>query len=994
MISKFLKVLNTPASCREKGDILILTIIFMFLGFVIITPLVCFMGTGVKTGTVYNNKSAALYAADAGIEDAKWHIKYDQLTGKFSDYDPPYDSYDFITPWAYELPLEDGQPEINNQDVTITLNNVWIPKDITTPDKATANGIINDTRLMVAGGGYNLYSYSVAITYNAGAGEDLQVDTLGVWLPPGYTYKANSSNLGSNPETEPYQGGQSVIWTFSPAVDFTSLPGANPTDSPMTATITFDYYLNGATPTLNDAKPDSVSWINTSNVDGLSFCWDNTVKVFHVTSAAGGTIVETYLAKSELRKMGGAVNGDYFATGARLMKDTAFVPDGVRDTLCNGSATVGPPNPAGADNGIPQDANIAASYLYWGTWFRNNTGRFTSLLNDDCSDFFSTGGYFDNGSGWNKFIYNIPSSYYCFTAHYPSDTPDSARLLTEHNSLDLHSYASSTYITAISWEQWVSDFTSIYPLNPDTCSNFNAWDRPSDSSWIKPTGSNYFRGHYQTGATNRVLPLLYGMDLSSYDPNTVTISWSQWESSIASGDGLNFELSSDGGATWSSPIKAFDYSDLALGNIGTSPSTFTYTLTTSAYLTNNFKIRFSLVGFSASGHYAYIDNIAVNVPAPTYSSDDKLEFAISNDAGVTWSNYITAFTGDKIGTSGFASTAAFQFNIPVNYLTQFFKVKLHIVGFNGPGQYCNVRNIRISALNPDTGLTFKINNGGGDKIVYFDTDGNPADSLSPTDQIVSTRTQALITYSYSTSSSPTLNGFAYSCFRDITAIVREYAEQPVDPATNYNAHATYSAIGDLGDTGQQLSHAGWSLVNIFTSPETLGHQLYLYDTFFGSRQDTNGVHVDWDGDGLPMGTISGFLVPPQIPGELNAAKVTCFVTEGDDALTGDYFAMNDEPLWDGTTSNGNDSNTPENIWNGKSHILGSADGVDIDTPGINPTLSPPQYITWASNILQPGNTSADIDLYTESDYWFMVYMILSFRSETTTGGSLSYLIQN
>ncbi len=985
MMNKLLKVLRTPTGRREKGDILILTMIFMFLGFVIITPLVCFMGTGVKTGTVYNNKSAALYAADAGIEDAKWHIKYDQLTGKFSDYDPPYDSYDFVTPWFYELPHEGGQPVINNQEVTITLNNVWIPKDIAAPDKATANGIINSTKLMLAGGAYNTSSYSVVITYSPESGENLKINTVGIWLPPGFTYKSNSSNLGSNPATQPYQGGQSVIWTFSPAVNFTSLPGANPTDTPMTSTITFDYYLNGATPTLNDARPDAVSWINTSNVDGLSYCWDNTVKVFHVTSTAGGTTVETYLAKSELRKMGGAVNGDYFATGARLMKDTNIPADGVRDTLCNGSATIGPPNPAGADNGIPQDANIAASYLYWGTWYRNTTGKFTGLLSDNCSDFYSSGGNFDNGSGWNIFTYDIPAPLSYFSGHYPTDTPESARLLTEHNSLDLRTYASSAYITALSWEQWVSDFTSIYPLNPDTCGNFNFWT--AGNAWA--VSSNRFRGHSNT---NNNLTLTRVIDLSSYSSSAVTVSWDQWvgygSTPPGASDGLDFAFSSDG-TNYSSAIQAFR------GNIGTSAVHHTYTVP-SQYLTSNFKMKFSLVGFSGSNQYCYIDNISVNVPAPTYSSADKLEFALSNDAGVTWSNYITAFTGDKIGTSGFASTAAFQFNIPVNYLTQFFKLKLRVVGFNNPGQYCNVRNIRISALNPDTGLTFKINNGsgGGDKIVYFDSDGNPADSTNPANQIVSTRTQALITYSYSTTSSPTLNGFAYSCFRDITAIVRKYAEQPVDPATNYNAHGTYTGVGDLGDTGQQLSHAGWSLVNIFTSPETLGHQLYLYDDYFGSYQNTNGVHIDWDGDGLEGGSISGFLVPPQIPGEVNAAKVTCFVTEGDDALTGDYFAMNSHELWDGSTSTGNSINTPENIWNGKSYVLGSADGVDIDTPGINPTLSPPQYITWASNILQPGNTSADIDLYTESDYWFMVYMILSFRSETTTGGSLSYLIQN
>jgi hypothetical protein len=61
----------------------------------------------------------------------------------------------------------------------------------------------------------------------------------------------------------------------------------------------------------------------------------------------------------------------------------------------------------------------------------------------------------------------------------------------------------------------------------------------------------------------------------------------------------------------------------------------------------------------------------------------------------------------------------------------------------------------------------------------------------------------------------------------------------------------------------------------------------------------------------------------------------------------------------------------------------TADGVDVDT----------FYITWASNLLQAGATSAEIDLPTLDDSWNLVYIILSFRSETTTGGTITYLIR-
>jgi hypothetical protein len=50
-------------------------------------------------------------------------------------------------------------------------------------------------------------------------------------------------------------------------------------------------------------------------------------------------------------------------------------------------------------------------------------------------------------------------------------------------------------------------------------------------------------------------------------------------------------------------------------------------------------------------------------------------------------------------------------------------------------------------------------------------------------------------------------------------------------------------------------------------------------------------------------------------------------------------------------------------------------------------------ILWESGLLQPGATSAHIDLPTQTDQWNFVYMILSFRSSVTSGGTISYLIK-
>ena len=175
------------------------------------------------------------------------------------------------------------------------------------------------------------------------------------------------------------------------------------------------------------------------------------------------------------------------------------------------------------------------------------------------------------------------------------------------------------------------------------------------------------------------------------------------------------------------------------------------------------------------------------------------------------------------------------------------------------------------------------------------------------------------------------------------------------------------------DTGEHWSYAGWSIIIIYSSPETAGHQLYLYDTFVWAQVDDN---FDWDGDGEPGGSIGGFVIPE--PSEdleeyPNAATLTCFVAEGDDWMNGDQLVFNEEPLSDGFSSN--------DVWNSKS-IGMTKDGMDIDT----------FYVTWASGLLEPGDNTAQLDMPNPTENWNLIYIILSLRSETVTGGTVHYVI--
>jgi len=185
------------------------------------------------------------------------------------------------------------------------------------------------------------------------------------------------------------------------------------------------------------------------------------------------------------------------------------------------------------------------------------------------------------------------------------------------------------------------------------------------------------------------------------------------------------------------------------------------------------------------------------------------------------------------------------------------------------------------------------------------------------------------------------------------------------------------------------SYAGWSLVIIYSSPETKGHQLYLYDIanpgFMFKESYPEGAsesNPDFDGDGNPGGRISGFLVPEKIEGETNAARMTCFVGEGDNGKTGDSFKVTGPSstgayLLDGTTGT-----VWNDVWNSRS-VGVTASGIDIDT----------FYVTWSSGILEAGDTWAQVDIPTVGDGFTLSYIILSFRSAIHTGGTISYLIR-
>ena len=181
--------------------------------------------------------------------------------------------------------------------------------------------------------------------------------------------------------------------------------------------------------------------------------------------------------------------------------------------------------------------------------------------------------------------------------------------------------------------------------------------------------------------------------------------------------------------------------------------------------------------------------------------------------------------------------------------------------------------------------------------------------------------------------------YAYSCFKDVTDLVQ--AGAPTGNAIYW--------VGDVyGDTGSELSYAGWSLVLIYSSASEQGQQFFLYDQLTFAGTNASGTFA-----------VEGFVAPSDA-----SVTLTCFVGEGDDWYDGDSLQLNGTYLSDAT-------NPQDDVWNGKSSGLAGEliDGVDIDTFDVS------------SPIINPGDTSANLTYTTAQDNWNLIYHILAFRTD-------------
>ena len=149
---------------EENGQAFILVLLFLLIGSLTLPPVLSLIGTSLKSGQIYESKTDELYAADSGVEDAIWRIKFDRLEVILDN--PVYDAYDYDTTWSYNL----SEP-INGLTANVSIQNVWIPKDITPLSPSEGRSTIELNKLVVAGTATTDTSYRIKIDFYPGIGE-------------------------------------------------------------------------------------------------------------------------------------------------------------------------------------------------------------------------------------------------------------------------------------------------------------------------------------------------------------------------------------------------------------------------------------------------------------------------------------------------------------------------------------------------------------------------------------------------------------------------------------------------------------------------------------------------------------------------------------------------------------------------------------------------------------------------------------------------------
>jgi hypothetical protein len=189
-----------------------------------------------------------------------------------------------------------------------------------------------------------------------------------------------------------------VVWNFAsqPRLRQDFVPTTD-ISNPLVRTFTFQY-----TSSEEGEIPELVSsWVDTTGVTGITYSWDDSIRLYKIVSQAGGVQIEAYGAKTKFRKLKSTISSDYTVAGNNLMEHTqsgggSCYLERYRDRLyAERDSTIQrigieeiPESSIVPAGYIPEEAIIDSVYLYWSGWIDPNYY------------YYSSGGGPGNPPGW------------------------------------------------------------------------------------------------------------------------------------------------------------------------------------------------------------------------------------------------------------------------------------------------------------------------------------------------------------------------------------------------------------------------------------------------------------------------------------------------------------------------------------------------------------------------------------------------------------------
>lgn len=210
--------------------------------------------------------------------------------------------------------------------------------------------------------------------------------------------------------------------------------------------------------------------------------------------------------------------------------------------------------------------------------------------------------------------------------------------------------------------------------------------------------------------------------------------------------------------------------------------------------------------------------------------------------------------------------------------------------------------------------------------------------------------------------------FRYYTYRvDVTDIIRRHSVTEGKPLNGSYTVSNFAGYAGEPYLKRQVVVGGWSIVMVYSIPETPGSpvdpkRIYLYTIFAKARNEVLAL------------TPSGFLAPQGA-----SAKMTLFVGEGDDSISGmgldgnfsEQLRFNGTPLFDSCNPIDNvfnstvNTNLPPSAGNCRQNVY----SVDLDTFFIS------------DDLLKMGDTDAEVEISVGQDLVITNYIILSISTK-------------